>query len=370
MNVIITYLLAIGVLLGGIDLLFGNKKGYGRCMEEGFLLMGPTALSMVGMICLIPMISSFLQKLIVPIFQLLNLDPAILGGFLAIDMGGFQLAKSLEMDPIVGTYAGIVLSATFGCTLVFTIPIGMGMIQAEDRPIFAKGILIGLITLPVGAVIGGIACGLSIYEVVKESIPIFFLSIVLGVGLFKIPKKMMKGFEAFSFGIKLLINLGLIVGAFTYLTKIEWIKGLTPIEEALEIVASIGITMLGSLPLAEFLRRLLKRPCLWLGEKIGMNETSIAGLLIGMVSVIPQITMIKDMDPLGKLVNVAFMVCAASTFAAHIGFTMSEEPSAVTALLLAKLLGAFVAAVVAIFVVKYSKNENDRNEERKSRCLR
>lgn len=362
MNEMITYLLAMGVLLGGIDLILGNKKGYGKCMEDGFLLMGPTALSMVGMICLIPLLSKFLQTIIVPIFHLANLDPSILGGFLAIDMGGYQLAKSLELDPSIGTYAGIVISATFGCTLVFTIPVGMGVIQIEDRSIFAKGILIGLITLPVGLLVGGVSCGLSVYTVIKESIPIFLLSIVLGIGLFKIPKAMMKGFEAFSFGIKLLINIGLILGAFTYLTKIEIVKGLAPIEEALGIVASIGITMLGSLPLAEFLRRLLKKPCLWLGNKFGMNETSIAGLLIGMVSVLPQITMVKDMDPLGKLVNISFAVCAASTFAAHIGFTMSEEPNAVTSLLLAKFVGAFVAAIVAIVVWKQQKKAGSENE--------
>ena len=113
--------------------------------------------------------------------------------------------------------------------------------------------------------------------------------------------------------------------------------------------------MLGSLPLAEFLRRLLKKPCLWLGKKFGMNETSIAGLLIGMVSVLPQITMVKDMDPLGKLVNISFAVCSASMFAAHIGFTMSAEPSAVTSLLLAKLVGAFAAAIIAIVVWKQQK---------------
>lgn len=57
MNEILMYVLAAGVLLGGIDQLLGNKRGYGKCLEEGFMLMGPTALSMVGMLCLIPLIS-------------------------------------------------------------------------------------------------------------------------------------------------------------------------------------------------------------------------------------------------------------------------------------------------------------------------
>ena len=43
-----------------------------------------------------------------------------------------------------------------------------------------------------------------------------------------------------------------------------------------------------------------------------MNSVSIAGLFISFVSVVPAITMLKDMDERGKLVNVACMVCAAS----------------------------------------------------------
>lgn len=358
MNQIITYILAFGVLLGGIDLLLGNKKGYGNRMEEGFLFMGPTALSMVGMLCLIPVISKGLQTFVVPFFHILNLDPAILGGFLAIDMGGYQLAKSLELNQTIGTYAGIVISATFGCTLIFTIPVGMGIVKQEDRKIFAKGILIGLITLPVGLLLGGISCGLDFFTVFKESIPIFILSIVLGIGLIQIPKVIMKGFLAFSFGIKFIIQIGMILGAFTYLTNIQVIKGLAPIDDALRVVGSIGITMLGSLPIAELLQRVLKKPFLWIGNKVGMNEISVAGLLIGSVSVMPQLAMIKDMDQVGKLVNVAFAVCAASTFAAHIGFTMSQEPNAVTSLLIGKLTGALVAAIVAVIVSKKQKREH------------
>ena len=65
---------------------------------------------------------------------------------------------------------------------------------------------------------------------------------------------------------------------------------------SLAVVASIGITMLGSLPLAEFLRRLMRKPFRKLGHRFGLNETSVSGLMIGMVSPIPQLTSMKDMD--------------------------------------------------------------------------
>ena len=53
----------------------------------------------------------------------------------------------------------------------------------------------------------------------------------------------------------------------TSLTGLVIIPGMAPLEDALAVVASIGIAMLGSLPgLAEFLTRLLKQPLLWLGK--------------------------------------------------------------------------------------------------------
>ena len=47
-NQVIMGIMAVGVVIGAVDWIFGNRKGYGRKMEEGFLLLGPTAVSMSG----------------------------------------------------------------------------------------------------------------------------------------------------------------------------------------------------------------------------------------------------------------------------------------------------------------------------------
>lgn len=132
MNQILMIIMSAGVILGGIDCLLGNKFGYGNRFEEGFRLLGPTALSMVGMICLAPVLADVLGRIIVPLYQAIGVDPAMFGSILAIDMGGYQLAKALAVDSKIGDYAGIVVSAVFGCTLVFTIPVGMGIIPQEE----------------------------------------------------------------------------------------------------------------------------------------------------------------------------------------------------------------------------------------------
>ena len=51
--------------------------------------------------------------------------------FLAIDMGGYQLAVDLAADQAVGKYGGILVSAILGCTVSFTVPMSAGMVEKK-----------------------------------------------------------------------------------------------------------------------------------------------------------------------------------------------------------------------------------------------
>ena len=133
MNQVLMIIMAAGAVAGGIDRMLGNKRGYGAKFEEGFLFLGPTALSMAGMMCLAPVLSRALGRIVIPFYRIIGADPGMFGSLLAIDMGGYQLAKELAQNPRIGSYAGIVAAAIFGCTIVFTIPVGMGIIEKQDR---------------------------------------------------------------------------------------------------------------------------------------------------------------------------------------------------------------------------------------------
>ena len=85
-----------------------------------------------------------------------------------------------------------------------------------------------------------------------------------------------------------------------------------------------------------------------------MNPAGMTGLLVGAVSAIPAISMYRDMDERGKVVNAAFLVSAASMMAAHMGFTLSTEPQLLGALIGAKMIGG-VAAVLAALGVSRSR---------------
>lgn len=84
MSRILMFIIAAGSILGGVDKILGNRFGLGKKFDDGFLLMGPMALSMAGIICLAPMLSVWLGNVIRPIFSAIGTDPAMFGCVLAI----------------------------------------------------------------------------------------------------------------------------------------------------------------------------------------------------------------------------------------------------------------------------------------------
>ena len=352
MNQVILYIMAAGVVLGGVDRILGNRFGLGKKFEEGFQYLGPMALSMAGIICLAPVLAQVLQRAVAPLCRAVSVDPAMLGGILAIDMGGYPLAAELADSAAVGRYAGIIVSAIFGCTLVFTIPVGMGMIQQEDHPAFARGMMIGLAIMPAALIVGGVVSGLSLAQTVYQTLPILFLALLLLAGLKWIPKAMVKGFQVFSKLIQIVVTIGLILAAVSHLISREILPGMAPIEAAMATVASIGIVLLGSLPMAELLLRVLKRPFDRIGRRIGLDAVSVAGLLLSFVSALPTIAMLKDMNLRGKIVNIAAIVSSTSLLGAHLGYTLAVEPDMTCALLAAKIIGALAAAAAALLITR------------------
>ena len=342
--------MAAGAVLGGADRIFGSKLGLGEQFERGFMLLGPLALSMAGMVCLVPVLADVLGRAVGPFCRLIGVDPAMFGALLAIDMGGYQLAKELAADPLIGSYAGSVTSAIFGCTLVFTVPVGMGMIQPADRPLFARGVMLGLAAMPVGLIAGGLLCGLSLPVCLRQNLPVFALALLLLLGLWKIPRALVKGVCLFAEGVKIVVTVGLVLAAVEYLTGWNPVPGMAPIDEALAVVGAIGVVMLGSLPVAALLCRGLERPFARLGGRLGLSPRSLTGMLVSLTTPLPALSMYQDMDDRGKVAAGAFLVSGASLLAAHLGFVAGTEPGMLPALITAKLSGALAAAALALIL--------------------
>ena len=176
MNRVLMILMAVGAALGGLDRMIGNKFGLGERFDEGFHLLGSLALSMAGIMCLMPALSGLLERVIAPAFAALGMDPGMFGGILAIDMGGYQLAQSLARDPSVGRFSGIIVGATFGCTAVFTIPVGFSLTPKEAHAALSRGLMLGLMALPAALVTGGLICGLGLLNTIWQCMPILLIA--------------------------------------------------------------------------------------------------------------------------------------------------------------------------------------------------
>ena len=345
--------MAVFAVLGGVDRIFGNRFGLGEKFEEGILAMGSMGLAMIGIIALAPVLAGLLRPVVVPVYEYLGADPAIFAGtLLACDMGGGPLAKELSTDAQAARLGGVFTGSMLGATLVFTIPVAMGIVEGEDRPALAKGILAGIVTIPLGILAGGLVAGFPLLMVARNLIPIILIAALIAFGLWKAEKTMVRGFEIFGKGVVAVITVGLAAIIVEALTGFVVIEGLAPIEEGFATVGSIAIVLAGAFPLVYTLTRLLRKPLLKLGKTLGVNDVAAAGLVATLANSIATFSMVRDMDRRGKVVNTAFAVSAAFVFGDHLGFTAGFAPEMLPAVIVGKLAGGVAAVAVALLLTR------------------
>ena len=344
-------------VLGAVDRIFGNRFGIGEKFEEGILAMGSLALAMIGIISLAPVLSSVLKPVVVPVYSFLGADPAMFAGtILACDMGGGALAAEMSADPEAALLGGVITGSMLGATIVFTIPVALGILEPEDRPALAKGILCGIVTIPIGILAGGLVAGFSISMVAKNLIPIILIAALIALGLWKAERFLIKGFTIFGKAVTILITLALAASIFENLTGFAIIPGMAPITEGFDTVGAIAIVLAGAFPLVFVVTKLLDKPLRKAGRLLGINDTAAAGLIASLANSIATFGMLKDMDSRGKIVNVAFAVSAAFVFGDHLGFAAGFAPEMLPAMIAGKLVGGISAVAVAILLTRQKKS--------------
>ena len=350
---ILIAVMAVFAALGGLDRILGNRFGLGEKFEEGIMAMGSLALAMIGIISLAPVLAAVLKPVVLPIFGLMGADPAMFAGtILANDMGGGSLALELTDNYQAAMLGGVITGSMLGATIVFIIPVAMGILPEEDRPAMAKGILCGIVTIPLGVVVAGLTAGFPMGMVLRNVLPIVLIGGLIAFGLWKAEEAMIRGFGAFGKGVIAVITVGLVAIIVRELTGFALIPGMAPISEGFEVVGEIAIVLAGAFPLVYVITKLLRKPLMKLGQAIGINETAAAGLIAAMANAIATFGMVKDMDRRGKVVNIAFCVSAAFVFGDHLGFTAGFAPEMLLPMILGKLTGGISAVLVALWLTR------------------
>jgi len=343
-------------LLGAVDRIFGNRWGLGKEFEEGILAMGSLALAMVGIVTLAPVLASVLKPMVVPVYNALGADAAMFAGtILACDMGGGALAKEMAADPQAALLGGVITGSMLGATLVFTIPVAMGILKEHDRPAMAKGILCGIVTIPLGVLAGGLTAGFPVGMVLKNLIPIVLIAVLIALGLWRAETAMVKGFALFGKIVIIVVTVGLASAIVEALTGYAVIPGMAPVSEGFATVGTIAIILAGAFPLVFVITRLLRRPLLAVGRLLGINDAAAAGLIASLANSIATFGMVKDMNERGKIVNIAFAVSAAFVFGDHLGFTAGFAPEMMGPMIVGKLVGGVSAVAVALWLTRKEK---------------
>lgn len=350
---ILIAVMAVFAVLGAVDRIFDNRLGLGKEFEEGILAMGSLALAMIGIVSLAPVLAAVLKPVVVPIYQFMGADPAMFAGtILACDMGGGSLALAMTTDRDAAMLGGVLTASMLGATLVFTIPVAMGILSEKDRPAMAKGILCGIVTIPLGVLAGGLTAGFPVTMVLRNLTPIVLIALLIAFGLWRAEKAMVTGFTLFGRGVVIVSTVGLAAAVVEELTGFALIPGMAPISEGFATVGAIAIVLAGAFPLVAVVTKLLRKPLLALGKKLGINDAAAAGLIASLANSIATFGLVKEMNGRGKVVNIAFSVSAAFVFGDHLGYAAGFAPEMIGPMIVGKLVGGVSAVAVALWLTR------------------
>ncbi len=353
-NQIFMYMVAFGAVLGGVDFLLGNRLGFGQKFKDGFDCIASMGINMTGIIVIAPVLAKLMQPVVFPVCSLIGIDPSIIGALFSTNLGGYSLAEGLAVDHTMALYFGLIISSMLGATITYIMPLGFGLIEKEDKEFFIKGLSLGMIPIPVGGFVGGLMMGLPSSVVLQNLIPICIIDVFLILGLLKFPDAMVRVFSAFAELIRIIAIVGLIVGGVEYFVNMDLVKGTKPIQEAIWIPCSIALMLMGCLPLMELVFRLFRSIFEAFGRKVGINAVSVGGILLSFATGIAVLKMIRDMNPKGKVVTTAFLVCGMAMFTSFLAYTMGIDPEICTPQILAKLTSGAVALVIACMIPEKS----------------
>ena len=365
-NSVIMMIMMIFMLVGAIDKICGNKLGYGEKFEEGFNAMGPLAMSMAGVVAAAPVLSMLLGPILKPIYGIFGASPAMFATtLLACDMGGYPLAMQLaEGDVAIGNFAGLILGTMMGPTIVFTIPVALGIIKKEDRGYLGAGVLAGLITVPIGCIVGGLMMNtlapeyhLNFITIIQNLIPVIIIAALIVLGLWFAPRPMINGFNKFGTGVTIVITALTAIAVFEQITGIMFpvfhimvenpADGSRGLDSGLLTCGQIAIVLIGAFPMVEWITRTFGKPLEKIGAALGMNEQGSAGMVANLANNIAMFNIMGEMNPKGKLLNVAFAVSAAFVFGDHLGFTAGNNPDMIFPVIVGKLVAGVTAIIVA-----------------------
>lgn len=347
------YIIILFSILGGIDYILKNRYGLGVKFEEGLLSMGGMGLSIIGIYTLSPVIAELITPILYPLSDLFKTDPSVfISSILAVDLGGYLTSVEIAKTAIIGEFNGIILASMMGSTISFTIPIALKLIDEKDFKYFSKGILAGIVTVPLGMIVSGIIMKVPSLQLFQSLLPVIIFSIVIVIGMIKFFDKVLRGFMILGKAILIISTIGLLLSIMDFMFGIQIVKGMLPFEEAIIVVGKIAIILSGAYPLIYFTSVKLQKIFKKISLKYDLDEYSILGIISSTVNNVPMMGVYKQMNWKGKIMNAAFSVSGAFVFGGQFGYISTVSPGSANAFIAGKLVGGIAAVALAIVLIK------------------
>lgn len=383
------------VVIGAIGAIRDDEHGVGKEFKEGIHSIGPIFLPVAGIMAAVPYLSLFIEAITGKVFEFVGADPAMAAGALiAGDMGGYNLAEVTAQS-----HGGWVMASAVafmsGSTIVFSVPVGLAMLDKIHHKYLALGVMSGILTIPIGVLITTAVLkftatplrtdisttaqstqpiDLGWLEVFANVLPIALFVIALALLLRFATGFMVRGFLVFGrlldAALKIILAL-VIVEYFTGALSSVWTGwAFAPIIadeadqfRALEIAGYIGIMLAGAFPLVYVIKKYLARPLEAVGEKVGISEEGMAGILAASANILAMFRLIPMMPPRDRVLVIAFSVCAAFTFGDHLAFMANFQPNMVVPLVVGKLTAGVLAMLLAVWLAVPTALRLDQEDE-------
>ncbi len=384
---IIIYIMMGFLLIGAVSAIFDDEKGFGKEFKEGIYAIGPIFLPVAGIMVFIPILSELVTTYLAPIYSWVHADPSLAATTLiAGDMGGYHLA--FETAGSHGAWImAFAVSFTAGSTIIFSIPVGLAMLDKRDHKYMALGVMAGLLSIPFAVFIitlimqGGATplrsdisntsasdtpFDLPVGDILLNLAPLTFIVLMLALGLRFFSKFMVKAFIIFGRGLEIIIKLALALSVVQYFTGVFDVFGTWPLApfiadgedqfRALEVAGYIGVMLAGAFPMVHAIRTWFAAPLSAVGKRFGFSEEGAAGLLAAAANILALFRVVRFMPPRDKVLTIAFAVCAAFTFGDHLAFSANFQPNMVFPLIVGKLVGGVIGIVLALWLaVPYAR---------------
>lgn len=345
LNIIISFFF----VLGALDYILGDKFGLGGEFGRAFSFIGRVSLSIVGMICLAPVIAKVLSPVIRPVYEFLHIDPSMfISLILPPDSGAYAIAMDMCKNTAIGAWSGTVVAAHIGSSFSFNIPTCLGVIDKKYHRHFSLGALSGLIACPIGCIFGGLLCKLPFGVILVSMLPAIVVSAIIVFGLLFKANGFIRGFQVFGKILQGIIICGLTAAAIQRLTGFVVIPGMKDISEGFLTAGTIGLSMGGILCLTKILSIVLAKPLKKLSGFLKVNEICVLSCFNSFCAAMPGAAIYGQMDNRGQVVFASMCVTSANVLGAHLSYVGMNCPEYLMPTVVSKVFSGILGIVIAL----------------------